>query len=164
MRNDHFARVARRLLEIKAKATANTPWSKLDQSEIDQALQCDNPVRALAACCILASERPKNCPKSLAIIRNVMRGQALPPYVELCIYEALTHVDGCLLATHAEQILPFVENSLERRTVNIDNTVFMLGALGRSGESRSLRLLRQLARDADNGVRTNASLVLKGIV
>lgn len=157
------AKVAEALLELKAKAAKGLPWTKDERIAVDNWLEGKGVASILAACCILVSRRPKECPKSLGIIRAEIQTKTPEPYVELAIYEALLYVEPRHFASFNDTILSFINQSLTKRSVNLDNTICLLGNIARSGGSQALALLKSLAHDGESGVRENVSLVLRGL-
>jgi hypothetical protein len=162
MAND-YAYATQHLLKLKTKAWEGVSWSADERAQIDRWLGDEGNISALAACCVLASERPAGCEKALGIIQEALQRKRLPPYVELSVYEALIHVEAQSLAPLIEDLLPFIRESLSRRAVNLDNTIYLLGKLGRTGERRALELLQSLTHDDDLGIRDNASRVLQDL-
>jgi hypothetical protein len=154
---------AEMFLKLKAKAAAGTPWTKEEQTAINVCLEKDGILSVLAACCVLASGHPTGYRRSLAIVGAELGRERREPYVELSIYEALTHVKPHYLVPFYEAILAFIKQSLLKREVNLDNTMFLLGKLARAGETRAIALLQSLAKDPSDEVRDNASLVLRGL-
>jgi len=155
--------LAQMLLRLKANAHQGMPWTREEKIALERCFGKGGVVNILAACCVLSSGRPKNCPKSLRILREAIGRRDASTYAELLIYEALIAVETRQLAPFYEATLSFIEQTLTRRTINLDNTIVLLGNLVRAGESRALALLRSLARDKNADVRENASFVLRGI-
>jgi len=151
------------LLALKSKAANGIAWTAEEDAKIKRWLDENGHVSVLAACCVLASERPQAYPKSLGIVREAIGRRHLPSYVELSVYEALIYVEALQLESFVDEILPFIGESLAKRTIDLDNTICLLGKLARAGESRALALLRSLAHDNDPGIRDNVALVLQGI-
>lgn len=151
------------LLALKSKAAKGIAWTAEEEAKIERWLNEDGHVSVLAACCVLASERPQAWPKSLGIVREAIGRKHLPPYVELSVYEALIYVEARQLESFVDEVFLFIEESLAKRTIDLDNTISLLGKLARAGESRAVALLRSLARDNDPGIRDNVALVLQGI-
>jgi hypothetical protein len=87
----------------------------------------------------------------------------LPSYVELSVYEALIYVEAERLTPFRDSLLSFIEQSLTQRTINLDNTIFLLGKLARVGELGALELLRSLENDSNTEVRDSAIRVLNGL-
>ena len=155
--------LAKMLLELKAKSSKGLPWNEDERGAIKLCFEKRGGIGVLAACCILSSERPKGCSTALDIVREAIEGEEPPPYVELSIYEALIYVEPDHLVPFYDAILRFIERSLMKRAVNLDNTIYLLGKLARPGDVRALALLRTLAHDSEPGIRDNASLVLRGV-
>ncbi|MCS6898084.1 MAG: hypothetical protein NZM29_08940 [Nitrospira sp.] len=158
-----YAHAVQELLRLKTKAWEGLPWSANEQADINQWLGGGGNASILAACCVLAAERPPGCPESLGVIREALRRNGLPSYVELSVYEALIYVEVERLTPFRDSLLSFVEKSLTRRTINLDNTIFLLGKLARVGETRALELLRSLENDSNTEVRDSAIRVLNGL-
>lgn len=157
------AQLAEMLLELKTRASKGTSWTDDERAKVDLCLQSPGITRVLAACCVLSSKRPEGCRRALSVIREAIEQQHQPPYVELLIYETLTIVETRYVVSFAAEILRFIQQTLNSRTINLDNTIFLLGRLARSGEGRALVLLKSLVQDNDPEIRSNASLVLRGI-
>lgn len=100
---------------------------------------------------------------SLDVVRKAIRRKRLPQYVELSVYEALIYVEAGRLKSFFAEIVSFIEDTLARREIDLDNTICLLGTLGRAGEGRALVVLQSLARDSDHGIRDNAAMVLQGL-
>jgi hypothetical protein len=150
-------------LELKAKSAKGVSWTRGDRSTIRRTLREKGEVGALAACCVLASHRREDRSKALDILSRAMESGRPSRLVELSIYEALTCVRIHELAAFAGSIFPFVDASLSRRSVDLDNVIVLLGRLARTGSKRAMSLLHSLLRDSDAGLRDNASIVLKGL-
>ena len=153
-----------KFLELKFKASNNVAWTQDETANLEHSLETNDMSSILAACCILVSKRPKDCDKSLNIIRNAIKTNTeLTPYVELSIYEALTIISSQHLISFYQELLMFVTNSLSRRSINLDNTIFLLGRLARIDKGRALLILKSLQSDLDPLVQNSASLVLRGL-
>lgn len=151
------------LLALKSKAASGISWTADEQAAIKRWLETKGDLGVLAACCVLASERLKELPRSLDVVREAIRRKRLPPYVELSVYEALIYVETGRLEAFLAEIISFVEDTVARRQSNFDNTMCLLGKLARAGVPRALGLLQSLARDSGPGIRQNAALVLRGV-
>ena len=157
------ALIAEMLLRLKAKASKGAPWTDDEQAAVELSIGKEGEIGVLTACCILVSRSDNLHNKALDIIRREIELKNSSPYVELSIYEALTCVDMKKLAAFRAAILSFSKWSLLRRAINLDNTIFLLGRLARTGESGALDLLRSLAADNDTEIKSNASFVLHGL-
>jgi len=157
------ALIAEMLLRLKAKAAKGVPWTDEEQAVVEVSIENGGEIGILTACCVLVSRRENEHDRALEIVRREIALKNSSPYVELSIYEAAICIDMEKLASFRETILSFIEWSLLRRAINLDNTIFLLGRLARTGESRALALLRSFADDDDTGVRSNASFVLQGL-
>ncbi|WCJ58111.1 hypothetical protein NXS98_10280 [Fontisphaera persica] len=157
------APVAEIFLQLKAKAAKGVPWTVDESATVRRALEKEGEIRVLAACCAVVSGRLEEHARSLHVIRKAVEQKNPSPYVELSIYEALTRLESTTLARFGDAILSFIEQSLGRRAVNLDNTIFLLGRLARIGQSKALEFLQSLAHDSNAEVRDNASRVLQGI-
>lgn len=151
------------LLGLKAKAAHGIPWTEDERAAIEHSLGEGGITGVLAACCILSSQHPKGCSRSLGIIREAIEREHMPPYAEMSVYEALIYVEPRQLEMFSESLFSFIEQSLAKRAINLDNTIVLLGNLARAGESRALPFLQALSRDSEPGIRENASIVLRGI-
>lgn len=158
------------LLELKSKAYRGEAWTPAEEATIRLALKQRGPISILAASCILASRRLQGdsasldtTSESLGIIREALQYRHLAAYVELSIYEALVQVESRQLASFYDVLLTFIQDSLLRRSINLDNTIFLLGRLARVGEPRALNLLHSLEHDNQSEIRENAGLVLSGL-
>ena len=172
--NDHFPTIhcvraydelqsCNALFQLKAKASRGIPWSAEENAFIEACLNKKNEISILAACCVLSSQRPKGHVKSLGIVREAIKGDNLPHYVEMSVYEALIYVEPQEVESFCNSLFHFIEQSIANRTVNLDNTVVLLGNLARNGKKHALLLLRSLEHDDDVGLRANAAIVLRGI-
>lgn len=150
-------------LELKLKSSRNLAWTKEDQREVDLCLDGEGEVCTLAACCVVASGQIKHFDRAISIIRKAIERGPLSRYTEAMIYEALTLVEANQLLSFCEAIMAFIDSTLTRREVDLNNTVFLLGRLGRAGHSGARRVLRLLIADADPEVRDCASRILKGL-
>jgi hypothetical protein len=157
------ALIAEMLLRLKAKASKGMPWTDDEQAAVELSIGKGGEIGVLTACCILVSKRDNEDSKALEIVRREIALKNSSPYVELSIYEAFTCIDMKKLASFRAAILSFIQWSLLRRAINLDNTIFLLGRLARTGESGALELLRSLAVDDDTEVKSNASFVLHGL-
>jgi hypothetical protein len=158
-----YAHAVQELLKLKTKAWEGLPWSANEQADINHWLGSGGNTSILAGCCVLAAERPPACTKSLAVVREALRRKGLPSYVELSVYEALIYVEAERLTPFRDSLLSFIEQSLTQRTINLDNTIFLLGKLARVGELGALELLRSLENDSNTEVRDSAIRVLNGL-
>jgi hypothetical protein len=153
--------LAKMLLELKARAHQSMAWSKDEKVALERCFGRGGIISVLAACCVLSSGRPRNCRRSLSILReNIERGSP-PPYVELLVYEALITVETNELSPFYDAIFGFIEESLTRRAVNLDNTIVLLGNLARANQPRALVILQTLTQDGKSPIRDNASFVLQ---
>lgn len=157
------APVAQTFLRLKAKAAKGRPWSTGERATVELSLKKEGDISVLAGCCLLVSQRSEQHGRSLEIIRKAIERGNPSLYVELSIYEALIYVEVEKLAPFLDAVFSFIEQSLTRRAVNLDNAIFLLGRLGRGGENRALVLLRSLAHDKNSQVRDSASRVLRGL-
>lgn len=151
------------LLKLKGKAVHEVRWTSDERAYIERCLGAQGLPSVLAACCILSSQRPKDCKRSIDIIRQAIESKPLLPYVELSVYEALTRVSPRKYKSFIHSVYSFVEQSIAKRAINLNNLVVLLGILARAGDTRALALLQSLAHDSESDIRCNASLVLKGV-
>jgi hypothetical protein len=158
-----YANAAQTLLALKSKAANGVPWTDDEQAQIDGWLRKEGNVSVLAACCILASERPHADSGCLGIVRKAIKRGRLPAYVEMAIYEALIYVEARRFTLYFDELLSFIKGSIERRAINLDNTICLLGKLTRAGEGRALGLIKALAEDQNPEIRNSATLVLEAI-
>ena len=161
--SNEIMQIAEMFLELKAKAARGMTWTKDEQAVVTMCFEKEGVARVLAACCVLSSGRPKGCIRSLGIVREAIEQEHPAPFVELIIYEALTSVETSQLQAFSGAIVRFVEQSLKKRAISLDNTIFLLGKLARVGEVAALVLLRSLAGDSESGVRNAAGVVLRGL-
>jgi hypothetical protein len=145
------------LLELKTKAFNGVNWSAEEKAHIQKLLQDQGNIGVLAACCVLASQRCREFPGSLEIVCKALGREHLPSYVELSIYEALINVEVRQLEPLFVEILSFVESTISRRAINLDNTICLLGKLSYAGDRQALSLLQSLACDNDPAVRDSAA-------
>lgn len=157
------APIAQAFLRLKAKAIKGTPWTTDERRTVELSLEKEGDIGVLAGCCLLVSQHPQDCGEALEVVRKGMEFKDPSSYVELSIYEALIYVEVEKLAPFRNALFSFVAQSLTRRAINLDNTVFLLGRLARMGERRAVALLRSLAADSNAELRDAASRVLQGI-
>jgi hypothetical protein len=157
------ARVAETLLRLKAKIFRGGRWSAKEGAMLDDWLQRGGWTSILAACCVVTSRQKRRRHTALQLMREAMQMDLLPPYVELLLYEALLSVGKVELVRMRDLVFRFVERSLVRRAVNLDNTIVVLGGLARAGESRAVSMLRALCSDQDPEIQTNARIVVNGL-
>lgn len=153
--------VIQMLLALKWKAANGISWTVDEQAAVERWLESKGDLSVLAACCVLASDRLKDFPGSLDVVHEAIQRKRLPAYVELFVYEALIFVETSRLRPWCRDIISFVEDTLARRQVNMENTMCLLGKLARAGVRQAFVLLQSLARDSDPEVQQNAALVLQ---
>ena len=157
------AQIAEIFLRLKAKAANNELWTNDEIATVELAIRKEGEIAILAACCVLVSGHADLRGRAFGIFRQAIELNNPSPYVDLSIYEAATCIDIDKLVPFRNAILSFIKRSLMQRAVNLDNTVYLLGKLARTGDNQALTLLRSLARDSDSEVRDNVSCVLRGI-
>lgn len=162
MPNDEV-QLADALLRLKANAHAGTLWTNQEWATVEYCMQREGVVSICAACCILSSGQQKGYRRSLLIISEAIKRKNLPPYAQLLTYEALIAVETPLLEPFKDDLFSFIEQSIAKRPVNLDNTVALIGNLARAGDTRALAILRNLAQDKDPGIADNAARILQGL-
>jgi hypothetical protein len=150
-------------LRLKAKAARGAPWTSKERAAIKLSLEKEGRSSILAACCVLVTKHREVYDRALQVVQNAVGSENPAPYVELSIYEALICIEAENLAPFRDEVLSFIERSLTRRAVNLDNTIFLLGRFARLGERRAVALLRCLARDSSVGIRDTALGVVQGL-
>jgi hypothetical protein len=151
------------LLALKSKAAKSLMWTQGEESSINSCLEKEGTPRVLAACCILCSNHRRWYYQAVDVVAAALGLKEPDPYVELSVYEALIHVDLGDLASSYDKLFVFIDHSFTRRAINLDNTIYLLGRLARSGEKRALTLLHTLMHDSDVGIQNSVSLVLRGL-
>jgi hypothetical protein len=154
---------AEMFLQLKAKAAKGTPWTESERLALGSSLMVEGDDSVLAGCCVLVSKQSEQYSQSLEVIRKAIERKSQSKFVELSIYEALIYVETKMLAPCRDAVFAFIEESLTRRAINLDNTIFLLGRLARAGEVRAVELLRSLEYDSDMEVRASAGRVLNGL-
>jgi hypothetical protein len=157
------AHIAEMLLRLKSKAANGLAWSAEDLVNVELCFDKPGDISALAAWCVLASERHELHNRAVGVFRTAVEHLDPNPYVELLLYEAAACIEAHELNLFGDAILRFVERSVTRRTINLANTIFLLGRLARMGDERALGLLYNLSQDKDSEVQNYVAIVLKGL-
>lgn len=157
------AQVAETFLRLKVKSVQGVPWTADESATVELSLKREGDIRVLAGCCVLVSQRSEDYGDALEAVRKAIEDKNVSPYVELSIYEALIYVQVEKLAPFRDALFSFIEQSLARRTINLDNTIFLIGRLARTGDRHALGLLQSLAHDNNAEIRDNAFHILQGI-
>lgn len=150
-------------LRLKANANKGIRWTADERAAVRESLSKGGDLSILAACCVFVSRCSEKYPGSLEVLQKAIEKTDPASYVELSIYEALIYLEIQEIARVRDPLLSFVEQSITRRAISLDNTIFLLGRLARTGEIRSLRLLKSLAHDPDDQIRGSALRVLDGL-
>ena len=161
--NKEEVRFAEMLLGLKSKASRGCQWTQEEHHLVEAGIKAEGEVLILTACCILVSGYTSRYKMAPEILQDAIESNNPSAYVEMSIYEAVVSIGPMQCDTYRDSLIAFIERSISKRSVELTNTVCLLGMIARLGELRALSLLKSLKVDSDLQVRENVSFLLRSL-